>query len=164
MYWRTNIIENNNQNYFWLDVKHIFCLRFILADKEATNSENKDFIKDLKKISTQEMRWFIVFDKKDVTLKIDINEVKMKMTEQVFYSKIDTKINYKIKPADIICILEHIPNNLAIRLETNSIYQIIKMMKSKTRIQKLKEQDTKFLLKGIEIEPRIIESKQDEED
>ena len=104
-----------------------------------------------------------MFDKKDVTLKIDINEVKMKLTEQVFYSKIDAKINYKIKPADIIYILEHIPNHLAIRLETNSIYQIIKLMKSKTRIQKLKEQDTKFLLKDIEIEPRIIKSKMDED-
>ena len=88
----------------------------------------------------------------------------MKKPKQEFYSKVDMRIHYKIKPANIICILEHIPNYLAIRLETNSIYQIIKLMKSKTQIEKLKEKDTKFLLKDIEIEPRIIKSKIDEDD
>ena len=139
-------------------------MRFILADKEATNSENKDFIEDLKRISTQKKKYFIVFNKKDVALKICFDEFEMKKPKQEFYSKVDMKVNYKIKPVDIICILEHIPNHLAIRLETNSIYQIIKLMKSKTRIQKLKEQGTKFLFKGIEIEPRIIKSKMDEDD
>ena len=139
-------------------------MRFILADKEATNSENKDFIEDLKRISKRKEKYIIIFDKKDVTLKIVINEAEMKKLKQEFYSKVDMKVNYKIKPADIICILEHIPNHLAIRLETNSIYQIIKLMKSKTRIQKLKEQRINFLYKGIEIEPRIIKSKMDEDD
>ena len=139
-------------------------MRFILVDKEETNSENKDFIEDLKRISTQEKKYFIVFNKKDVALKIWIDEFEMKKPKQEFYSKVDMRINYNIKPANIICILEHIPNHLAIRLETNSIYQIIKLMKSKTRIEKLKEKDTKFLLKDIEIEPRIIKSKIDEDD
>ena len=37
-------------------------------------------------------------------------------------------------------------------------------MKSKTLIENLKEQGTKFLHNGIEIEPRIIERKMDEDD
>ena len=41
----------------------------ILTDKEEINSENKDFIEDLKELSTQEKRCFIIFDKQDVTLK-----------------------------------------------------------------------------------------------
>ena len=136
----------------------------IPTHKEDKNSENKDFIEDLKKISTQEEGWFIVFDKKDITLKIDIDEVKMKMPEQEFYSKVDVKINDRIESEDIIEMLNHIPNHLTIRLEADSIYQIIKLMKSKNLIEKLKEQGTKFLYKGIEIKPRIIENKMDEDD
>ena len=37
-------------------------------------------------------------------------------------------------------------------------------MKSKTLIQKLKEQGIKFVYKGIEIEPRKIKSKMNEDD
>ena len=136
-------------------------MQLILTDKEEINSENKDFIEDLKKISTQEERCFIIFNKKDVTLKIHIDEVKMEMPEQEFYSKVDAKINHQIKPEDIICMLEHIPNHLSIRLESDRIEQITELMKSETLIEKLKEQGTKFLLEGIEIEPRIIKSKMD---
>ena len=134
---------------------------FILADKETKNSENNDFIEELKELSTQDEEQFIVFDKKDITLKIDIDEVKMKMTELEFYSKVDVKINDKIKPEDIIKMLEQIPKHLELRLEAYHIDEIIELMKSKTLIQKLKEQGTKFLHKGIEIEPRIIKCKMD---
>ena len=136
----------------------------ILADKEIKNSESKDFIEDLKKLSAQEKGCYIVFDKKDITLKININEVKLKMTEQEFYSKVDIKINNKIESEDIIEMLENIPNHLAIRLETDYFDETIKLMKSKILIEKLREQGIKFLYKGIEIEPRIIESKMDEDD
>ena len=136
----------------------------ILTDKEKKNSEVKHFVEDLKESLSQPRRCFIIFDKQDVTLKIDIDEVKMKMIEQEFYSKVDAKINSKIESEDIIEMLKHIPNHLAIRLEADHIEQIIKLMKSKTLIEKLKEQRTKFLYNGIEIEPRIIESKQDEDD
>ena len=136
----------------------------IITNREVKNSENKDFIKDLKELSTQKKRCFIVFDKKDIILKIDIDEVEMKMPEQEFYSKVDAKINHQIKPEDIICMLEHIPNHLSIRLESDHIEQITELMKSKTLIEKLKEQGTKFLLEGIEIEPKIINSKMDEDD
>ena len=139
-------------------------MRLILTDKEEENSEDKDFIEDLKELSTQDWRSFIVFDKKDVTLKIDIDEVEKKMPELECYSKVDVKIIDKIEPKDIICMLKHIPNHLAIILEADYIKKIIKLMKSKTLIQKLKEQGTKFVYKGIEIEPRKIESKMDEED
>ena len=138
-------------------------LHLILEDKEEINSENKDFIEDLKVESTQPRRCFIVFDKKDITLKINIDEVKLKITEQEFYSKIDAKINDRIKSEDIIYMLEHIPNNLAIRLESNSIDQLIELMNWEILIEKLKVQGTKFLHKGIEIEPRIIKSKIDED-
>ena len=136
----------------------------ILTDKEKKNSEAKHFFVDFKKVSAQGSECFIIFDKKDVTLKININKVKMKMPELECYSKVDVKINDQIESADIICILEHIPNHLAIRLETNNIDETIKLMKSKTLIEKLQEQGIKFLYNGIEIEPRIIESKMDEDD
>ena len=139
-------------------------MHFILEDKEEINSENKDYIEDLKEKSAHLRRCFIVFDKKDITLKIHIDEVKLKMIEQEFYSKVDIKINYKIKSEDIIKSLEHIPNHLTIRLETNSIKKIIELMNIEILIKKLKVQGTKFLHKGIEIEPRIIESNQDEDD
>ena len=137
-------------------------MRFILTDKEEDNSDDKDFIEDLKELSTQRWRSFIVFDKKDVTLKININEIVMKKSKQEFYSKVDAKIYSKAKDSeDIIKMLEHIPNHLTIRLEADNIDQIIKLMKSKTLIEKLKENETKFFHKGIEIEPRIIKSKMD---
>ena len=136
----------------------------ILANKEEINSENKDFIEDLKEISTQEEICFIVFDKKDITLKIYIEEVKMKMSKQEFYHEVDVKIYNEIKPRNIICKLKHIPKYLAIRFEADYIEQIIELMKSKTLFEKLKEKGAKFLHKGIEIEPRIIESKQNEVD
>ena len=136
-------------------------MHFILTDKEEKNSEDKDFIEDLKEISAQEERCFIVFDKKDITLKIDIDGVEMEMPKQEFYSKVDAKINDKIKTKKLICILKHIPNHLAVRLEADYIDQIIKLMKSKTLIEKLKEHGIKFLLKDIEIKPRIIKSKMD---
>ena len=139
-------------------------LHLIQEDKEEINSENKDFIEDLKEESTQPRTCFIVFDKKDITLKVNIDEVKLKITEQEFYSKVDVKINDRIKSEDIIWMLEHIPNHLAIRLESNSIEQLIELMNWEILIEKLKEQGTKFLLKGIEIEPRIIKSKIDEDD
>ena len=139
-------------------------MHLIQTDKEEKKSEDKDFIEDLKKITAQEKRFFIVFDKKDITLKIDIDKVEKKKPEKEFYSKVDAKINDKIESEDIIETLNHIPKHLTIRLETDSIYKIIKLMKSKNLIEKLKEQGTKFLHKGIEIKPRIIESKQDEDD
>ena len=136
----------------------------ILEDKEEINSENKNFIEYLKEISTWKKRSFIIFYKKDITLKIDFDEVDMKMLEQEFCSKVDAKINDKIESEDIICMLEHIPSHMTITLEADSIEQIIKLMKSKILIEKLKEKGTKFLHKGIEIDPRIIKSKMDEND
>ena len=137
-------------------------MRLIQTDEEDINSKDKNFIKDLKELSTQHWRSFIVFDKKDIALKINIDKIKMKKSKQKYCSKVDAKINDQIKSEDIICMLEHIPNHLTIRLEANKIDQIIKLMKSKTQIEKLKEQGTKILHKDIEIEPRIIESKMDE--
>ena len=135
----------------------------ILTDKEEKISEDKDFIENLKEFSSTLKLCFIVFDKKNVTLKINIDKVEMKMPEQEFYSKVDVKINDKIKPEDIIKKLELIPNHLAIRLKTNSIKKIIELMKRKILIEKLKAQGNKFLYKDIEIKPRIIESKMDED-
>ena len=136
----------------------------IQTDEEDINSEDKKFIEDLKEITARKWGYLIVFDKNDITLKIDINKVEIKILKKEFYSKVDAKINDKIKPEDIIKKLEHIPKHLAIRLEADHIEQIIELMKCKTLIEKLKEQKTKFLHKGIEIEPRIIESKMDEDD
>ena len=128
------------------------------------NLEDKKFIEDLKKFSTQEAVCLIVFDKKDITLKIDIDKVEMKKLKQEFYSKVDAKINDRIKPENIIKMIEHIPNNLELRLEADHVEQIIELMKSKTLIEKLWEQRIKFLFNCIEIESRIIESKIDEDD
>ena len=163
-YIKGNKIEDKYSYYFALDVYQIYNLRLILTDKEEINSENKDFIEDLKELSTQEKRCFIIFDKQDVTLKIDIDEVKMKMIEQEFCSKVDAKINNKIESEDIIEMLKHIPNHLAIKLEADKIEQIIELMKSKILIEKLRKQRTNFLYSGIEIKPRIIKSKMDEKD
>ena len=139
-------------------------MNFIVADKEEINSKDKNFIEDLKELSIGKERSYIVFDKNDITLKIDINKVIKKMPKQEFYSKVDVKINYKIKSEDIIKMLNKIPNHLTIRLEADYIKKIIELMKSKTLIEKLKERGTKFFIKGIEIETRIIESKMDEDD
>ena len=140
-------------------------MRFIQAYKEDINIEDRNFIENLKRFSTpQEERSIIVFDKKDITLKIDIDGVDMKILNQKYYSKIDVKINDKIKSEDIIKMLEHIPKHLELRLEADNIEEIIELMNSEILIRKLKEQRTKFLLKGIEIEPRIIKSKMDGDD
>ena len=136
----------------------------IQTSKEEKNSEDIDFIEDLKDFSTQEEGCFIVFDKKDVILKIYIEEFKVKMPKKEFYTKVDAKISYSTKLNNIINMLEHIPKHLELRFEADYIDQIIELMKSKTLIEKLKEQRTKFVYKGIEIEPRIIESKMDEDD
>ena len=136
----------------------------ILSNKEVKIFEDKKFIEDLKEESAQPRRCFIVFDKKDITLKTNIDEVEMKMPEQEFYSKVDAKINNEIKLKDIIKMLNHIPKHISVRLEADNIDQIIKLMKSKTLIEKLKAQGNNFLYKGIEIEPRIIESKMDGDD
>ena len=123
------------------------------------------FFEDLQRYSRMKGECIIVFDKKDITLKIDIDKVKMKMPELEFYSKVDAKIYDKTKDSeDIIKMLNKIPNHLIIRLEADYIEQIIDLMKSKTLIEKLKEQGIKFLYNGIEIEPRIIDSKMDEDD
>ena len=140
-------------------------MRLTLTDKEEKNSEDKDFIEDLKELSTSlPRRCFIIFNRKDITLKIVIDEVKMKMQEQEFYSKADAKINDRINSEDIICMFKHIPNHLTIRIEADYIKQIIELMKSKTLIEKLEENAIKFVYKDIEIEPRIIDSKMDEDD
>ena len=159
-----NIIDNKSKNYFALDAYYIRNLWLIHTDEEVINSEDRYFIEDLKEKSAQPRRCFIVFDKKDIALKINIDEVKLKMKMQEFYSKVDVKINYKIKSEDIICIFKHIPNHWAIRLETNSINQITELMNSEILIEKLKEMGINFLHKGIEIAPRIIESKMDGDD
>ena len=164
-YIKGNIIKKNkSKNYFALDVDKIYNLRLIHTDEEEKNSKDKDFIEDLKELSAQEGGCYIVFDKKDITLKIAIDEVIMKMPDLEFYSKVDVGINDRINSEDIICKLEHIPNHLTIRIEADYIKQIIELMKSKTLIEKLKEQRIMFLYNSIEIEPRIIESKMDEDD
>ena len=161
---RGRILNINSENYFALNVDRIYNLRFILKDEEVKNRERKYFIEDL--ISTQEeLGCLIIFNKKDITLKIDIDKFKMIMPgQELYYSKVDVKINDKIKPEGIICMLNHIPDHLTIRLEVDSIDEIIEPMKSKILIERLKEQGIKFLYKGIEIEPRIIKSEQDEDD
>ena len=159
-----NIIKNNkNKICFALNHLYIPYMHFILNDNEAKNSEDNDFIEELKEFSKQEEDDFIVFDKKDITLKIHIDKFKMNMPEQEFYSIVDAKINNKIKPKDIIKKLEQISKHLELRLEADDIDQIIRLMKSKILIEKLREQGIKFLHKDIEIEPRIIESKMDED-
>ena len=158
---KENIIENSNQNYFAFNVDKIYNLRLIHTDEEEINSKDKKFIEDLKELSTQEERCFIVFDKKDVTLKIDIDEVDIKILKQKYYYKVDAKINDIIKPKNIIKILNQIPKHFELRLEAGCFDEIFKLMISKTLIEKLIKQGTKFLYKGIEIEPRIIESKMD---
>ena len=163
-YNKGNITKNNSINYFALNINKIRNLKLNQTDEEVISSENIDFIEDLKKISAQKGEWFIVFDKKDVTLKININKVKMKMPELECYSKVDVKIGCLIKSEDIICMLEHIPKHLKLRFEADYIGKIIEWMKNKTLIEKLKEQGTKFLYEDIEIEPNIIESKMDEDD
>ena len=159
-----NIINSNSKKYFALCADEIFCLRLILTDKEVKNSENKDFIENLKRISTQEERYFIVFDKNDITLKSNIDATKIKIPEHEFYSKVDSEINDEVKPKDIIKLLKNIPSHLELRLEADNIEQIIRLMKIKILIEKMKKQGIKFLHKGIEIQPRIIKSKMDEED
>ena len=135
-----------------------------LTDNEEKNSERKDFIEDLKELSASlPRRCFIIFNRKDITLKIDIDEVKMKMPEQEFYSKVDVRINDRINSEDIICMFKHISDNLIIRLEADYIDQIIELMKCEILIKKLVEQGIKFVYKDIEIDPRIIESKMDED-
>ena len=136
----------------------------ILTDKEVKNPEDKDFIEDLKELSTQEKRCFIVFDKKDVALKINIDKVEMIMTELECYSKVDVKINNEVKPKDIIKMLNQFPKHLELRLEADNTDQMIKLMKCDILIGKLKEKGTIFVYKGIEIEPRIIKSKMDGKD
>ena len=136
-----------------------------LTDNEEKNAERKDFIEDLKELSTSlPRRCFIIFNRQNITLKIDIDEVKMKMPEQIFYSKVDVGINDRINSEDIIFMFKHIPDHLIIRLEADYIDQIIELMKCEILIKKLEEQGTKFVYKDIEIEPRIIESKMDEDD
>ena len=135
----------------------------IHTDEEEINSKDKKFIEDLKENSIRTFKRFIVFDKKDITLKKDIDEVEIKKIKKEFYSKVDAKINDRIKPENIICKFKQIPNHLELRLEADHIGQIIELMKSKTLIEKLKEQRIKFLHKGIKIEPRIIKSKMDED-
>ena len=135
----------------------------ILTDKEEKNSEMKHFIEDLKE--NLDISSYIVFDKKDITLKIDIDEVQLKIPKQEFYSKVNAKINAKTKDSeDIIKMLNKIPNYLELRLEADYIEQIIELMRSKVLIEKMKEHGIKFLYKGIEIEQRIFESKMDEDD
>ena len=129
------------------------------------SSDNKNFIEDLKEISSQVGNPFIIFDKKDITLKIDINEVEKKMPKQEFYSKVDAKIYAKTKDSeDIIKMLNRIPTHFNIKLEADCIDKIIELKKCEILIEKLKAQGTKFLHKGIEIEPTIIKNKQDEDD
>ena len=99
-------------------------MRLILTDKEEINSEDKDFIEDLKEFSKHQERCLIVFDKKDITLRIGIYEVEMKMPELECYSKVDVKIIDKIEPMDIIEMLKHIPNHLAIILEADYIKKL----------------------------------------
>ena len=160
-YIKGNIIKNNSINYFALDVDRIKKFCCIQADKEEIKSKDETFIEDLKEISTRKERFFIVFDKKDVTLKIDIDEIEIKMSDQEFYSKVDVKINDKITSKKLIKMVKLIPSHLEIRLETDNIEQIIELMKSKILIEKFQEQGIKFLYNGIEIEPRIIKSKMD---
>ena len=116
-YIKGNIIEDKYSYYFALNVDDIINLQLMLTDKEVKNSENEDFIEDLKELSTQEDRIFVVFYKTNVTLKIDIDEVDMKIPKQKYYSKVDVKINDKIKLKDIIKKLKQFPSHLEIRLE-----------------------------------------------
>ena len=117
-----------------------------LTDKEEINSERKDLIEDLKEISAQGGGCFIVFDKTHVTLKLEIDEVKMKMPELECYYKVDVKINDQIESENIICMLKNIPKHFAIRLEADYIGQIIELMKSKTLIEKLKKSNNKVFV------------------
>ena len=77
-------------------------MHLILADKEEINSKDKTLIEDLKEFSTQYWRIYIVFDKKDVTSKNNIEEFKVKMLKQEFYTKVDAKISFFTRSNNII--------------------------------------------------------------
>ena len=84
------------------------------------------------KLSTQQRKWIIIFNKIDIILKLNIEEVETKINDQKFYSKIDIKLNDKNNEENIISLIVHIPNNLYIRLESDNIEQIIELMGNKT--------------------------------
>ena len=88
----------------------------------------------------------------------------MTIPKQKFCSKVDANISYFTISNNIISILKHIHKYIELRLEADNIEKIIELMKSKILIEKLKKQGTKFFYKGIEIKPRIIKSKIDEDD
>ena len=63
----------NNKNLFALNVFSIERLNLILNDNEELDLEKNDFIEYLNKIPNSELNyWFVVFDQKDITLKITL--------------------------------------------------------------------------------------------
>ena len=75
----------NNKNLFALNTFSIDHLNLILNDNEELDLEKNDFIEYLNKILTPGLNyWFVVFDQKDITLKIalikftkDISQIRI---------------------------------------------------------------------------------------
>ena len=136
-----------------LDCNKNFDLHLIPIDNEENKFfENKEFIERLKLKEKCKDQSYILFNKKDITLKMIMSKDKIEMPKHEFYSKVDVMINESNKPEDIIKMIDQIPEQSLLRLEADNIDNIIELMKSEDFISEMKNKITKFLYKGIEIE------------
>ena len=156
------IIEDTNNNYLALSMVGTHYLKMILKENEKTSTEKKNFIKDLIETTKLWNNCYVVFNRNDLTLKTSFIEVLNDIAILSLCPKIDVKIHKRWDENGILEMLEHIPNILVCRLETDDLELVYKLMKNKKLIDKLIDEKVSLLFEGIEIKPRSICSKQDQ--
>ena len=86
-------IEYNSKNLLSLNVFSIDYFNLILNDNEGLDLDLKKIIKCIKTSMFRTKLSFVVFDKKDITLKNYLNQIKKYLINQNSYYKIELKIH-----------------------------------------------------------------------
>ena len=159
----SEIIYNNRESFFALKYTISFNLMMTLVNEDKSTSDKLDFIKYMKEITKSEHQIYVIFDKKDLTLKTSFNKISNDISSLDLWSNVDLKMNTDSEESDVVDMLELIPKHLVCRLKSDNLNQIVSLMKSKSLIEKFEEIEVKILFKGIEIKPKILDTEEKEE-
>ena len=156
--------ESENENSITFSMISDFNLTILLKDARKIMSTNNEFYEYLRIEGGNTKSYYMILDKKDITLKSTIHRIERDQEYLKYWSKVDLNIDWESTSMTILEMLDLIPKHIECRLEFDDDERIIELMKHHDFIEKLNERGTKFLCKGIEIKPKEINSEQEEKE
>ena len=158
------IIQSQNNNSFAMKIDLDIGLKLILEENSEIDNTNEDFFVYLKDISNSNKDCYMIFEKKYIAIKSNLNKINVNTSILKFFSKAYLKIDSETKPNAIVKIFNHFQKDVEYILEIDDVTLIFKLMRSLNFRKKVNEFNAKFKWEGIYIKPHDIENRKDQKD